>query len=200
MARTRRLFNSRTAPASILAALIAFGGCSPANPYWADQKPFAEAAAASFPAMNDNEVWIRPIQIRRSYNGQNWIDLVVAGKQAERAALKWADTPRGSTVINAVLTLRRVTPDPAPIKLTTDGDLGTLARYPGHGEGWQKLEGDTPSQRMILSIPFSASPDLVTGRYELRMVVPSMAETAVWDVSDLIITLDQNPVQFQLNE
>ncbi|HZW06928.1 MAG TPA: hypothetical protein VFF65_07370 [Phycisphaerales bacterium] len=196
----RRPHPAHTIPAAALITLAIFGGCTTADPYYIDPRPFEVAASAPIPALNEREVWVTPIQIRRSHQGSDWLDLLVAGRNGAHAAYKWAQTPRGSSSINAVVTLRRVTPDPAPIRLDTHGSLNAVARPTAQSRAWTQVDPAAQLERLVLSIPLNPRDRLKGGRYELRLVVPSLNDTAIWTLPDTDVILDERPIQFDLSE
>jgi hypothetical protein len=196
------LFSRPHIPLLILAALAAFGGCVAPDPYYVDTKPFDAAAAAPIPALNSREIWISPIQIRRGWGGDgtDWLDLLVAGREASAAANRWAETPRDSTAINALVSLRRMTPDPGPIRLSTHASLHSVSNGRATQRGWRPIDPNQPTERFVLSVPLKPQDRLTRGRYELRLVVPAMNETTIWYVPNLEIILDEKPIQFDLTD
>ncbi|HYD02292.1 MAG TPA: hypothetical protein VEB22_13780 [Phycisphaerales bacterium] len=198
--RQRHFHPIHTIPAGVLLTLAVFGGCVTADPYYIDPKPFEVAGSTQLPALSDREVWVSPIQVRRSHDGSDWPDLLVAGREAAHSAHKWAQTPRGTTAVNAVVALRRVTPDPTPIRLETHASLRSVARPTAHSRAWTPVDPVAPIERFVLSVPLNPQDRLKSGRYELRLVVPTLNETALWTVPNLDVILDERPVQFGLSE
>ncbi|MFT3686430.1 MAG: hypothetical protein QM783_16165 [Phycisphaerales bacterium] len=197
--RLAHLLNRPTPPLLILGALIAFGGCTVADPYYVDDSPFAAATSVQLPALNSSQVWVAPLQLRHGPSGDCWLDLLIAGDQAPLAANRWAQTPPESSQINAIVSLRRVTPDPSPIRLATHNELKPMPRSAPASLQWQASGARPSPTRLVLSVPLKPRDWIGEGRYEIRLTPPNTSEASAWRIQGLDITLDERPVESTLS-
>lgn len=199
--RARFILFGRRVPAAVLVALAIFGGCgTPYYPY--EQDVYANNPRLRLPQkqIGPDTVYVKALGLRRAREtGDLRLDVLLAGPRAFDVACQWIYAPRAGAVANAVVSLRRTSPDAQPISLRFAGDSITAEPLADNGNelGHAITRSD---ERIMLTLTLDCSPAWTPGLYEVQLLVPSATLAAPWHVGTVEIVIEEAPMRVQINE
>lgn len=187
-------------------ALAVFGGCG--NPYYpSEQDVYSNSPRLQLPQkpLGAGTVYVRALGLRppsRPHEqGDLRLDILLAGPRAFDVASQWlyAPPPRGDAAANAVVALRRTSPDAQPISLRFAGDALTAEPIADNGDGLGRgiRRGD---ERIMLTLTLDCSPAWTRGLYEVQLLVPSAALAEPWRVGGVEIVVEEAPMRVKVYE
>lgn len=197
--------NPRTLPTVILASLAAvavFFGCG-YPVYRGDENAYMASERLVVPGAYErpDSVYVRILGVRRArHDGDLRIDILIAGDHAFEAARQWLSAAgSGGGTANAVLSLRRTSPDAAPISLTFTGDRAVAS--PLALDGTELHRGlSAGDKRVMLTFILDASPAFKPGAYDVALTVPRGINAGPWDIRELDIALETQPLTVQMSD
>ena len=198
-----RCINKPHAPIATLLFLACFAGIGCGVPYYRyDANTYLNSPRLHVPTdrLDDATVYVTPLGIRRAREtGDLRLDVLLAGRNAFDVAIEWIDAPRRGGQANAVLSLRRVTPDAQPISLrfAKDAAIGTPLTDTGEELHRGLSRGD---QRIMLTFALDTTPSWRPGLYEILLQVPEGSLSTPWNVGNTAIIIDQDPMRIQVGE
>lgn len=201
------IITSRLIPATIIALALALG-CSPpprsqydlsgapTNLHLRYQNKIDEAVIPTDPT----QLMVVPLGIRPRDRGM-YVDIMLLGKPAPRVATILNEQLRGPQLLNSLIAIRALSPDPGPLRLSWDSreslltdDEALFGRESSHYRPRDPSISSTAARPMVIAIPLRSDPFLSDGRYELRLLVPTEQGKFVADLRDLNVIIHETPI------
>lgn len=195
---------SRLIPASIIAIALALGcGTPPRSQYDISGAPADlhvryqnKLDEAVIPA-DPTQLMVVPLGIRPREQGM-YVDVMLLGKPAPRVATILNEQLRGPQLLNSLVAIRALSPDPGPLRLSWDTRESLLVGEDAlFGRGsWQPRQTSltTTPRPLVIAIPLRSDPFLSDGRYELRLLVPTEQGKFIADLRDLNVIIHETPI------